>query len=61
MTTTAGLQTLARQHLAESGFTLVELLVAMTLFLVLGGVVLTAVITMSKALDRERIDERDHR
>ena len=44
----------AKQPGREHGFTLVELLVAMTLFLVLGGVVLTAVITMSKALDRER-------
>src|SRR6478609_8713996 len=49
-----GLWARAKHPGREHGFTLVELLVAMTLFLVLGGVVLTAVITMSKALDRER-------
>jgi prepilin-type N-terminal cleavage/methylation domain-containing protein len=39
----------------ERGFTLVELLVAMTLFLVLSAVVLTAMITLSKGLDRTRL------
>ena len=39
----------------ERGFTLVELLVAMTLFLVLSAIVLTAVITLSKGLDKARV------
>jgi prepilin-type N-terminal cleavage/methylation domain-containing protein len=39
----------------DDGYTLVELLVAMSLFLVLSAVVFSAVITMSKALDRERV------
>jgi prepilin-type N-terminal cleavage/methylation domain-containing protein len=39
----------------DAGFTLVELMVAMTLFLILGGVVLSAVVTMSKGLDEERV------
>ena len=34
----------------EAGFTLVELMVAMTLFLVLAAVVLSAIVTMAKAL-----------
>jgi prepilin-type N-terminal cleavage/methylation domain-containing protein len=45
----------ARIGTAERGFTLVELLVAMTLFLILSGIVLTAVITMSRGLDRARV------
>ena len=45
----------APQRRRDDGFTLIELMVAMTLFLVLGAVVLSAVITMSKALDHERV------
>jgi prepilin-type N-terminal cleavage/methylation domain-containing protein len=44
-----------RRTTREQGFTLVELMVAMTLFLILGGVVLSAVITMSRGLDEERV------
>ena len=40
---------------SQGGFTLVELLVAMTLFLILSGIVLTAVITLSKGLDKARV------
>ena len=39
----------------DRGFTLVELLVAMTLFLIFSAVVLTAVVTMSKGLDKARV------
>jgi prepilin-type N-terminal cleavage/methylation domain-containing protein len=38
-----------------SGFTLIELLVAMALFLVLGAITLTAIVSLSKGLDRERV------
>lgn len=39
----------------DAGFTLVELMVAMTLFLILAGVVLSAVMSMSKGLDKVRV------
>jgi prepilin-type N-terminal cleavage/methylation domain-containing protein len=39
----------------EEGFTLIELLVAMTLFLVLGAITLSAIVTLSQGLERERI------
>jgi prepilin-type N-terminal cleavage/methylation domain-containing protein len=38
-----------------AGFTLIELLVAMALFLVLGAITLTAIVSLSKGLDRERV------
>jgi prepilin-type N-terminal cleavage/methylation domain-containing protein len=39
----------------DRGFTLVELLVAMSLFLVLSGIVLSAVVTLAKGLDQTRV------
>ncbi len=39
----------------DRGFTLVELLVAMTLFLIFSAIVLTAVVTLSKGLDQARV------
>lgn len=39
----------------DAGFTLIELMVAMTLFLVLGGIVLSAVVSMAKGLDGARV------
>lgn len=39
----------------DGGFTLIELLVAMALFLVLGAITLTAIVTLSEGLDRERV------
>lgn len=38
----------------EQGFTLVELMVAMTLFVILGAIALTGVMALSRALDRSR-------
>jgi prepilin-type N-terminal cleavage/methylation domain-containing protein len=38
-----------------AGFTLIELLVAMALFLVLGAITLTAIVSLSKGLDHERV------
>lgn len=38
----------------DAGFTLVELLVAMTLFLILSGIVLSAVMALSQGVDKAR-------